>query len=259
MLRVTMRKPIVIDDELTMYDIYDDGRVQNRYTKEFLKTYRNSSGYEGVSMKSNKYKGKYYRESIHRLVAENFVENINNEKTVNHIDGDKDNNKSENLEWISQKENNLHAYRTGIRKPNDPDKVPFTKYTKDQVRRACEMIAEDKVCMFDIEKETGIPVKTLYDIRRHRTWKSISKDYVFPEYHQVYTPGSDYHLINEIKKLVRSGLKNQEIYDTLGIERTKKLSKIMTDHRMVINRKKGKKKMKKSNDYRNKLVVEFRV
>ena len=259
MLRVTFRKPIIIDNELTMYDIYDDGRVQNRFTKEFLKTYRNSSGYEGIAIRSSYNKSKYYRKFIHRLVAENFVKNPNNEKTVNHIDGKKYNNTAENLEWISQRENNIHAYKTGLHKPIDPDKVTFTKYTKDQVRRACEMIAEDKVCMFDIEKETGIPVKTLYDIRRHRTWKSISKDYVFPEYHQVYTPGSDYHLINEIKKLVRSGLNNQEIYDTLGIERTKKLSKIMTDHRMVINRKKGKKKREKSNDYRNKLVVEFRV
>ena len=259
MLRVTFRKPIIIDNELTMYDIYDDGRVQNRFTKEFLKTYRNSSGYEVIAIRSSYNKSKYYRKFIHRLVAENFVKNTNNEKTVNHIDGKKYNNTAENLEWISQRENNIHAYKTGLHKPIDPDKVTFTKYTKDQVRRACEMIAEDKVSMFDIEKETGIPVKTLYDIRRHRTWKSISKDYVFPEYHQVYTPGSDYHLINEIKKLVRSGLKNQEIYDTLGIERTKKLSKIMTDHRMVINRKKGKKKREKSNDYRNKLVVEFRV
>ena len=254
MLRVTMRKPIVIDDELTMYDIYDDGRVQNRYTKEFLKTYRNSSGYEGVSMKSNKYKGKYYRESIHRLVAENFVENINNEKTVNHIDGDKDNNKSENLEWISQKENNLHAYRTGIRKPNDPDKVPFTKYTKDQVKKACELISENKKSMFDIEKETGIPVKSLYDIRRHRIWKSISKDYDFPEQHLRYCrdDGLDFSILKEINDLVLSGYKNKEIYSILGLKRDKKLSTLMTNRRCFYNKKGKVQRLSK------KLVVKFK-
>lgn len=49
---------------------------------------------------------------IHRLVAFHFVDGYSNENnTVNHIDGDKLNNKASNLEWVSQSENNLHAYR----------------------------------------------------------------------------------------------------------------------------------------------------
>ena len=49
---------------------------------------------------------------IHRLVAQAFIpQHI----TVNHKDGNKSNNTVDNLEWLSQKENNIHAYRTGLK------------------------------------------------------------------------------------------------------------------------------------------------
>ena len=53
--------------------------------------------------------------SIHRLVAENFIDNPNNFSDVNHIDGDKDNNSVNNLEWLPHNENCIHAARTGLR------------------------------------------------------------------------------------------------------------------------------------------------
>ena len=51
---------------------------------------------------------------IHRVVAECFVENINNKKTVNHIDGNKLNNDSSNLEWLTSQENTQHALENGL-------------------------------------------------------------------------------------------------------------------------------------------------
>lgn len=68
-------------------------------------------------------KGGYYRvgltkngirksKLVHRLVAETFIP-IN--LTVNHKDGNKSNNTVDNLEWTTQKENNIHAYQTGLK------------------------------------------------------------------------------------------------------------------------------------------------
>lgn len=82
--------------------------------EKILKCSRNSiNNYIVVTLK---YKGKNKRFYVHRLVAEAFINNIDNKSQVNHIDGNKENNCSNNLEWVNAKENIQHALKNRLRK-----------------------------------------------------------------------------------------------------------------------------------------------
>lgn len=77
-----------------------------------LTQHKNSSGYYRVNM--NLY-GKQQSFLVHRLVALYFVENKNGYEFVNHIDGNKLNNRSDNLEWCTRSENEVHAWKIGLK------------------------------------------------------------------------------------------------------------------------------------------------
>lgn len=64
---------------------------------------------------------------VHRLVAQTFIPNPKNKPQVNHIDGNKENNKVNNLEWATNKENQIHAYKFGLSKGLKGVKSPHAK------------------------------------------------------------------------------------------------------------------------------------
>ena len=86
------------------------------YTKErILKTSKSNNGYLIVHLFKN---SKQYTIYIHRLVAITFIPNSNNLLQVDHIDGNKQNNRIDNLEWVTPKENINRAWRKGLSKPH---------------------------------------------------------------------------------------------------------------------------------------------
>ena len=84
------------------YLIYDDGRVQNKKTKRFLKPAESIKGYLNVHLHHNR-NGTTAR--IHRLVALHYIPNPENKREVDHIDRNKSNNNISNLRWATRSEN----------------------------------------------------------------------------------------------------------------------------------------------------------
>ena len=92
-----------------------------RPTKEKILNYNKSNrGYLQVCLTKD---GKSKTYTVHRLVAKAFLPNLKNKKQVNHIDGNKENNSIDNLEWVTSSENNKHAFITGLNKPHNMRKV----------------------------------------------------------------------------------------------------------------------------------------
>ena len=97
-----------IKDFEGIYSICKNGDVIRLSSGKILKSQLNSSGYLNVVL--CKY-GKLYNRSVHRLVANAYISNIDNKPQVNHIDGDKKNNNVNNLEWVTASENQKHSYK----------------------------------------------------------------------------------------------------------------------------------------------------
>ena len=92
-----------------------------RPTKEKILNYNKSNrGYLQVCLTKD---GKSKTYTVHRLVAKAFLPNLKNKRQVNHIDGNKENNSIDNLEWVTSSENNKHAFITGLNKPHNMRKV----------------------------------------------------------------------------------------------------------------------------------------
>ena len=81
-----------------------------------LKPYANENGYCFVVLYQNT---RQKRHKIHRLVAETFIPNPEKKKCINHVDGNKKNNRVDNLEWCTHSENNKHAHDNGLIKPKN--------------------------------------------------------------------------------------------------------------------------------------------
>ena len=108
-----------VERQVEVYSPKKNGTFIKTFYEKLLKPRRSSNNYQNITLYKD---GKTYCYTIHRLVANAFIPNINNLEEINHMDGDKTNNSIYNLEWISHEDNIKHAIENGLIKKKADDK-----------------------------------------------------------------------------------------------------------------------------------------
>lgn len=129
------------------------------------------TGYETVNL----YKGgKCARYYVHRLVAETFLENPSGFTDVNHKDGDKQNNKLSNLEWVTRSENKIHSFRTGIAKTTKGEQNWKAKLTTTHILTIRQLWNSGKYTRHRLGEIFSVETPTITNIINKKSWKHVA-------------------------------------------------------------------------------------
>lgn len=163
-----------------LYQVSNKGRVKRlegkclakagKYrtvTESILTCFPNKTRYNYLYVNLNNNGVKQFR--VHKLVALHFIPNPNNLPEVNHIDGNKNNNNVENLEWCTNLENIRHSYKIGTHKIRTRENAPNTKLTLEQVVQIKERLAK-KESGRSIAKHFNISEGMISLIKNNKYW-----------------------------------------------------------------------------------------
>lgn len=152
-----MWKKYFYNNKETEYSISDSGDVR-KDTNNYILSQSTQQNYKFVTLLIE---GKQKRMRVHRLVAETYIENPDNKPYVNHINGQRDDNNVENLEWVTPSENTQHAVATGLM--NNGRKRAVIQYNLDGIKM---MVFESAT---EAARQTGGSQSKICDCcKRHR-------------------------------------------------------------------------------------------
>jgi hypothetical protein len=145
-------------DYIDNYLIRSDGIVVNKKTNKVLVGRIEHTGYIRVNLSFNKTKKRFL---VHRLVAFVHIKNTCNLKYVNHKDGNKLNNRVENLEWISFLDNMKHSVKNGL-------SVKGKKHWKNRISKDILLIIkESNRGTYELSRDLGLKYEVIKRIKKH--------------------------------------------------------------------------------------------
>lgn len=151
-----------------MYEISKEGVIRNKITKKIKSQYVGSTGYYMCTLTKDK---RSRPQRVHRLLAELFIPNPDNELFVNHIDGNKLNNSISNLEWCSHSHNMKHAFRIELVN-NTGEKNGMSKLNEEDVKEIKKLLSE-KVSQYKIAKLFNVSRSAILKINLNKTWNHV--------------------------------------------------------------------------------------
>jgi len=153
-----------------LYQISNFGRVKSfkGHKPRILKVCIDSKGYNKYMLSLG---GNLKTHPVHRLVSEHFIPNPSNKSQVNHKDGDRLNNKVDNLEWVTPPENMQHAHRLGLINYNKGVLCNNKLSEKDVVNIRTALSSLSTKELADI---LGVHYTTIRNIKLGKSWKHVS-------------------------------------------------------------------------------------
>jgi predicted XRE-type DNA-binding protein len=154
------------------YQITRDGQVWSLKSNKWLSQHLLGNGYKFVGLQ-DKNTLQIKTILIHRVLAIIFIPNLENKKTVNHIDGNKLNNNIENLEWNTYSENVKHSYDLGLHISIKGDKIHSAKLNKEDVIEIKTMLKHNLYKQKEIAELYGVDSSVISRINTNSQWRWV--------------------------------------------------------------------------------------
>lgn len=157
-----------------IYSVSDTGSVINTLTERNLKLTTHHSGYITVTLRTGYTKPSTFR--VHRLVAQAFIINPESKLEVNHKDRDKANNKLENLEWCTAKENTAHVRALGFKGYSfkNGEVNPQSKLSEIEAKEILRLAALN-LDLTSLSTMFKVHLDTIENIVKGRSWKHLDR------------------------------------------------------------------------------------
>jgi HNH endonuclease. len=156
-----------------------DGSILRAVSADDKGNVDKSKGYREIKQQIHKKSGRVYFNMswrgftksvlVNRVIALRFHPNPDRLPQVNHIDGNKENNAADNLEWASGSDNEKHAHRTGL-KTGRGSANSNAKLTADDV---AWIRAHPEISDHDCAARFGVARSTIVNIRKGKTWTHL--------------------------------------------------------------------------------------
>jgi len=157
-----------------LYTVSTEGRVCSHFNgrDRFLACSPDSKGYLQFAMSLSG--GRRVRMKVHQAVALTFLGPRPPGAQINHISGDKRNNSVTNLEYVSCRQNIRHAWKMGLRRPEQVqgERHGRSKLTDEKVRHI--RLVGSKATIHDLANRFGVTPQCIDQVLKHKTWRHVA-------------------------------------------------------------------------------------